>query len=104
LLKSTSPRDVLYEGKYQVEGTRPNGTRYQGTAILSRTGDQFSLSWNIDNQTFSGSGALSGKQLSINWKQGSKAGGLIIYAVNPNGNLNAVWGEGKGSETLIPIR
>jgi hypothetical protein len=104
LLKGSSPHDVPYEGKYIIEGTRPSGTRYQGTATLSRSGDQFSLSWNIDNQTFSGSGTLSGNQLSIKWRQGSKGGGLIVYTLNPNGSLSAAWGEGKGSETLVPVR
>jgi serine/threonine protein kinase len=102
--KNANPQGVPYEGKYQVEGTRPNGSRYQGTATLTRSGERFSLTWNIDNQAFSGSGALSGNRLSINWSQGSKPGGLIIYTVNPNGNLSAVWGDGKGTETLVPIR
>jgi serine/threonine protein kinase len=93
-----------YEGKYQLNGVRPDGTRYQGTAVLSRSGDRFSMIWNIDNQTFSGNGALSGNQLAIHWTQASKPGGFIVYKVNPNGILESAWANGKGTETLAPIR
>jgi serine/threonine protein kinase len=99
-----TPQNLPYEGKYKVEGIRPNGTRYEGTATLSRSGDRFSLVWSIDNQLFSGSGVFSGKQLSISWTLAAKPGGVMVYTVNANGSLSAVWGEGKGTETLMPIR
>lgn len=56
------------------------------------------------NQAFSGSGALSGNRLSISWSQGLKPGGFIVYTANANGGLSAVWGDGKGTEALVPIR
>jgi eukaryotic-like serine/threonine-protein kinase len=94
-------------GSYTVEGSNPNGSQYSGTAVIKQSGSSYAMTWNIANQKFSGSGTLSGKTLTINWKgSGSNAGqgGTVVYTLVSNGVLKGVWANGSGAETLSPIK
>ncbi len=99
--KSAPPR---IEGKYAVEGANPNGSRYHGVATIARKENRYTMTWTIGNQPFSGSGSLRGDTLTITWKGPTGEVGIVTYAVTPAGVLKGVWANGKGSETLTPLR
>lgn len=92
------------EGTYRVEGKNPNGARYRGTAVVKRSGNRYTVAWKIARRSYSGSGDLAGKSLTINWKDSSGNGGVIRYTLTDSGVLRGVWADGKGSETLTPLK
>lgn len=99
-----SPTASKVEGTYRVEGTNPNGTKYRGTAIIKGGGARYTMTWTIAGQSYSGNGDLSGKNLTINWKDSSGNGGVVFYTLMDSGVLKGVWANGKGSETLTPLK
>ncbi len=92
------------EGKYSVEGTNPNGSTYHGVATIARRDSRWSMTWTIGKQTFSGSGSLAGNTLTVTWKGPTGEGGVVTYTLTPLGVLKGVWANGKGSETLTPLK
>lgn len=93
------PISIRLEGEYHVNGTNPNGSRYQGKAVIQRHENGYKITWKIGKQTFYGSGTLSANTLNINW-----SGGLVVYTITENGVLKGIWASGKGTEDLIPIK
>jgi tetratricopeptide (TPR) repeat protein len=98
------PGTLRIEGKYSVEGSNPNGSKYHGVATISRRDNRYTLAWNIGNQAFSGNGSLSGNTLTITWKGPRGEGGTVTYTLAPGGVLKGVWADGKGSENLTPLK
>jgi serine/threonine-protein kinase len=92
------------EGKYTVTGVNPNGSQYRGTATIMRSGDTVVMSWIIAKKAHTGTGSISGRTLTINWKGSSGGGGTATYTVEPDGVLKGVWAKGKGTETLTPAK
>jgi Tfp pilus assembly protein PilF len=90
------------EGAYSVAGLNPGGTQYEGTASIKRSGDRYSVNWQIAGDAFSGTGTLVGETLTVNWKDNGGNSGLVIYTMMTNGVLKGVWAGGNGSETLTP--
>jgi serine/threonine protein kinase len=90
-------------GKYTVEGTNPNGTNYRGEAAIKQNGNSYDLTWDIAGKTFSGKGALSGRSLSI-WLDAAGGRGMRHYVLTNNGVLKGTWANGRGAETLTPVK
>ena len=99
-LKSSS---VRLEGNYTVEGINPNGTKYNGTAGIARSEGRYSVTWKIADHTFTGTGTLSGKTLTINRKDPKAGNEIVVYRMGASGILNAIWANGKAKETLKPV-
>lgn len=91
------------EGRYSALGQNPNGSTYRGTAVISRSGNGYVISWSIAGQSFSGAGQLRGNILTIQWTGSGGGGGVVIYSVTPSGVLQGVWADGAGRETLTPM-
>ena len=87
-------------GSYSVVGTNPDGSNYSGTVVISQVGDsQYRFDWSIGNgQTFTGTGALDGTTISVDWGQDAP----VIYQVSANGILAGTWANGHASEMLTP--
>jgi hypothetical protein len=83
-------------GVYRVDGTNPNGSKYQGMVALAQDDDQFNLTWWIGKDVFRGSGHFAGKMLVVNW--GDKT--PVIYTFGDEGALDGEWADGSASETL----
>ena len=86
-------------GTYTAQGTSPDGSRYEGTVVIS--GDQqggFQFNWTIGADTYSGTGKLSGNTLTVEWG----APEPVVYKVTDGGNkLSGRWGKkGRGREKL----
>jgi len=100
---TVTPSGPKLEGNYLVEGTNPNGSKYKGAVVIKHTGDNYFVTWNIANQVFNGNGTLTGKTLTVNWKDAKNNIGVVVYAVSTDGSLKGTWGSGKGTEILTPV-
>ena len=94
--------EVRLEGNYTLEGIKPNGTKYSGTAGIAQSEGRYFVTWKIAGQTFTGAGTLLGKTLTVNRKANAAVNGVVVYRMGANGMLNGIWGSGKGQETLKP--
>ena len=94
--------EIRLEGNYTLEGTKPNGARYSGTAGITQSDGRYSVTWKIAGQTYTGTGTLFGTTLTINRKGHGAVDGVVVYRMGANGKLNGIWGSGKGQETLKP--
>src|SRR5262249_9310489 len=59
LRREESPRTaavVVRTGNYRVKGTNPNGSVYQGTLTIERSGPLYLLRWKIGKDTYEGRG------------------------------------------------
>jgi hypothetical protein len=86
-------------GIYRVNGTNPDGSRYQGMVALSQKHDKFALTWWIGNQVLRGTGHFLGKSLVVNW--GDKH--PVIYTLGNGGALDGKWSGGTATERLFPV-
>jgi hypothetical protein len=100
--------DVAYAqevklGWYDAQGSNPNGSRYHGSAVIKKVGNQYKITWTINRVKFYGSGPLSGNVLTINWRRADGGdGGVVIYKVMKNGSLVGTWSNGNATEVLFP--
>ena len=92
--------EVRLEGNYTLEGIDPNGTKYNGTAWITQSDGKYSVRWKTADQTFTGTGTLSGRILTVNRQGPGAENGVIVYGMGANGMLKGTWGSGKGKETL----
>ena len=85
-------------GNYRVQGTNPNGSLYQGTLTIERSGPLYQVQWKIGKDTYEGQGPLNGSTLTVDWGQSDP----VIYQVMNDGTLEGTWAKGTGKESLIP--
>ncbi|MGD0399648.1 MAG: protein kinase [Syntrophobacteraceae bacterium] len=95
---------VKLEGHYTVEGINPDGTKYNGKAGIAQSEGKYSIRWKIADRTLTGTGTLSGTTLIINRKGPKADNEIVVYRMGPDGTLNGIWGSGKATETLKPVR
>jgi len=94
-------------GRYEVHGTNLDGSRYGGTAVITRTSDTTcSIRWQTGSSS-DGFCMLAGRSFAAAYQlQGSV--GLVVYELQPDGTLNGVWTianrSGAGTEVLTPLR
>jgi hypothetical protein len=94
---------MTVEGQYQVTGTNPDGTEYQGTAVIQRNGDRYTCNWTVNGEPMYGEGTLQGDRLSLKWgKDPSHLDDVVTYTIGSDGILRGVWSGGQGKETLTP--
>ncbi len=96
-----SPADGL-PGTYRIQGVNPNGTTYGGQVMITPAGsDIFTVTWLVaGKQTFSGTGTLRGRVLTVEWGQPYP----VIYQIDDDGTLKGTWANGTASEDLLPLR
>lgn len=99
----TGKADTL-KGTYRVEGKNPNGRSYYGTAFVQGSGSQYTVTWKIAGQSYSGIGDLSGRKFTVNWKDATGTEGVVYYTVLDSGAMKGVWANGKATETLTPLK
>jgi Caspase domain len=86
-------------GKYTIDGTNPNGSRYGGKVIITAEGATYKFLWRISNgDTYRGRGRLRGDTLTVDWGQKYP----VIYRVTDDGTLRGRWANGRGIEILVP--
>ena len=90
---------LALEGDYNCTGTNPDGSGYRGTTTITPIShNRYSLKWEIGTQTYTGTGALAGNTLTVDWDDTWP----VIYKVKVNGTLEGTWSNGRATETLVP--
>jgi hypothetical protein len=91
---------VVQTGSYRVQGTNPNGSSYQGTLSIERSGLLYLLRWRIGQETYQGQGTLYGNILTVDWGHPDP----VVYQVLHDGTLEGTWARGQARETLTPTQ
>ena len=93
-------------GRYEVQGTNPNGSGYSGTAEITQTSaSTCRIAWHVGSE-WTGICMLSGDVFAAAYHSGNTSG-LLIYHRQPDGKLAGEWTVGAGAggtETLTPMR
>ena len=107
-LGSNAPNSDIV-GKYDLEGTNPDGTGYSGTVEIVNAGDGYDLTWTIDSgpqaQIETGHGTLDGQTLTALWQMAdNSSSGTEQFTINSDGTLDGTWkiegSEDEGQEVL----
>jgi hypothetical protein len=86
-------------GRYIIDGTNPNGSRYRGSVTITANGATYNVLWRISNgDTYRGKGRLRGNTLTVDWGQRHP----VIYRVEDDGTLRGTWANGRAKEYLTP--
>jgi hypothetical protein len=103
---ATAATAQTISGRYEVQGTNPNGSGYSGTADITQTSaSTCRIAWHVGTE-WRGICMLSGDVFAAAYHSDNTSG-LLIYRRRGDGSLSGVWtvgGGGDGTETLIPMR
>ncbi|HTV38586.1 MAG TPA: hypothetical protein VMF12_19310 [Xanthobacteraceae bacterium] len=83
-------------GTYNVEGKSPDGSTYEGTATVTRTGDTFKVVWEIGNDKYIGTAIGNKDFLAVSYTSGNESG-LALYGAD-GGNWKGVWTYAGGTK------
>src|SRR5689334_21369965 len=73
-------------GRYRVHGTNPDGSTYDGTAVITPTGQSCRISWHVGTE-WDGICILSGGNFAAAYRS-NNAVGLLIFRLQPDGSLS----------------
>lgn len=83
---------------YDVHGTNPDNSTYQGSVTISKSGtDTYVLIWDISGITWHGNGTLSGSKFVVDDEMFTNT-----YTVNSDGSLEGNWTQ-IGEPDYCPI-
>ena len=90
-------------GLYNVTGTNPDGSPYEGTLNITPQDSAYRLYWEAGN-SFEGMGLLNDDVFSVGW--GSPTCTIIAYRKLADGTLDGEWvvvgQQGIGTEVAVP--
>lgn len=84
-------------GLYLAEGRNPDGSAYQGTAVVAEYNGLVQINWTVGGSTYSGRGTRDGAVVVVEWGQDFP----VIYVVLSNGDLHGTWQNGTALERLL---
>lgn len=89
---STAPTPDI-AGKYNVLGSNPSGTVYNGTLEVIKRGDVYQFRWNAGSQS-DGVGVANSNIVAVAFASGAdgKGCGVIDYTIQGDGTLDGKWG------------
>ena len=102
------PSAHALEGRYRIEGTNPGQTQtYRGEAVVRRTGETYSLVWQIGTSRQIGTGLLTGTVLSVVFQGvGGQGGGVASFETAGDRIVGGRWtllgGQAAGIERWMP--
>ena len=106
LLTAAFPALAQRAGMYDVTGTNPDGTAYNGIIGLRQVGlASWQVLWDLGETRFEGYGMSSGLTFAVGFAL-SQRPGIAIYSVNADGSMTGQWTlvgtSAIGTETLTP--
>ncbi len=91
------------DGAFQLVGSNPDGSQYQGTLTLIPQGDVWQLVWDIDGSTTDGVGINASDLFAAAY--GGQGCGVGLYSATADNSLSGVWAiwgnQNIGTETAI---
>jgi hypothetical protein len=94
----------LREGLYEVEGTNPDGSTYEGRFLLQAgPAASWVARWQVGDEQVIGLGLIQGGVLAVSFVINGRPG-IAVFEVEPDGRLRGSWtsGGGMGTERLTP--
>ncbi|MDO9711351.1 hypothetical protein [Paracraurococcus lichenis] len=94
----------IREGLYQVEGTNPDGSTYEGGFVLQPgPAAAWLASWRVGGEQINGLGLIQSGVLAVSFVVNNRPG-VAVFEVEPDGKLRGSWttGGGMGTELLTP--
>jgi hypothetical protein len=84
-------------GEYEVEGNNPGGGgSYSGTVTVRKTGDTYSVIWNIGGTKYVGTGIGNKDFIAVSYRSGNNTG-LALYGED-GGNWTGIWTYAGGKQ------
>ena len=95
-------------GTYQVQGKNPDGSTYSGTAVVERTGETYSVTWDVAGTKYTGTGlgakfvgdrfqmgpaSADDTAISVGYVSGNTFG-MAMYFQQPDGRWQGIWTYG----------
>lgn len=85
------------DGTYDYAGTAPDGKNYEGTMTVSASGDLYTVAQQEAGSTggpIVSVGIMLGQSFAMSYGPDVPEGtcGVVLYAVEPDGSLDGVWG------------
>ncbi|MCB4822145.1 hypothetical protein [Roseicella aerolata] len=94
----------IREGLYEVEGTNPDGSTYEGRFLLQAgPAASWVARWQVGDEQVIGLGLIQGGVLAVSFVIDGRPG-IAVFDVEPDGRLRGSWttGGGMGTERLTP--
>ena len=85
-------------GRYAINGTNPDGSKYFGEVVIERQGSVYRVIWYIGESVYTGEGRLSNGVLTVDYGDSYPA----IYRLRSDGVLDGTWADGAAYEVLTP--
>lgn len=100
LYTMTDPAAALPElpGRYAIDGTNPDGSKYYGEVVIERRGNDYRVTWYIGESVYRGEGRLADGVLTVDYGDSYPA----IYRLRSDGVLDGIWADGTAYEVLTP--
>jgi hypothetical protein len=96
-------------GKYDVSGTNPDGSKYEGTVEIEHLkANSVTITWKIGKRTDVGRGKVNGDTVKVEYDGAlnDKRDGQVEYTIKKGGVLDGTFREKgskkKGTEELTP--
>ncbi|MCJ2080959.1 hypothetical protein [Methylobacterium sp. J-090] len=93
-LVATSLPAAAIEGRYKIEGRNPGQSQvYRGEAAVKKSGETYSIVWQIGSSRQIGTGILSGSVLSVVFQAAGApgSGGVASFQVSDNKITSGQW-------------
>jgi hypothetical protein len=102
-------------GDYQVQGKNPDGKPYTGVVQVTRTGETYSVKWNVGGTEFIGTG-LGAKFIGDRFQMGpaspddtaisvgyisGNSFGMAMYFQQPDGTWQGIWTYGGSDKASL---
>lgn len=81
------------DGMYRCVGENGDGTEYEGTVRIAKTGETYEVSWTIQGSTYVGVGIIENDRLCCSWAtnvNGRVTMGMAVYKME-KGKLSGRW-------------
>ncbi len=86
-------------GSYTVEGKSPGGAAYRGSAVITKTGETYKVTWTIGNEKTVGTAVGDDRFFAVGYRQGAE-GGIAVYARDGK-DWKGIWSQIGGTEVGI---
>ena len=97
-------KDGKLEGTYKVTGTNPDGSTYDGTLEVTKTGDTYRWLWNAGGE-FTGVGIQREDVVSVAY--GAEGCSVLSYVIHEDKTLDSLWAyvgqSDLGTEAVTPL-